>query len=1023
LTGNTEERKRESLPQPENISTRSRTRRGVRHDNTADAHREAFARAGSRAPVLGARSLFRLASVALSVWLLAAPALALTPKGQKNYKQGLEYEAAQQWEKAAEEFSLALAAEPSNSEYQLHYRRALFNASQFFAQQGGALLERGDYLGAYNAFRRAYGYDSSNELARSLMERAYQLQMGKDGENKSDKAGAAKPQSQASAMLAPTVYRPGDAADASTRRGASKQEEQPASPRSEQLHAVQYSGDLEKFIKYLARELRLNVVFDRDFPKRNVEVDLQDVSAAQALDYVFVTQGLFFQKLSNRTILVAEQVKRPQYQQLVLRTFYLYNVDPNDARQLITASIPPQAGRQPVITANKSTNSITVRDTPENVRLIGELLKSIDKERAEVVMDVNIYEVSRDDLIQLGNQIGTGDSLLNLGGIQKGLSVIGGSRQVVTQALSSLPTALGAAFMVPPTALSALQRRDNTRLVASTQVHAFDGEKSTAHIGQRVPVQTASVAPYGAVATGDGSNPQPGVTQGLFGGNGYPVIQYEKTGLTLEFTPQVFPDLDVQVKMNIKSDAVEQTVGAAALTPTFTERNIEGTARIQNNRTMMIASVAQNQQTRGRQGLPVLGLVPILGRAFSAPRRDDSQTDIVIAVTPHVMRAPSVTPSDEEMRPSGTLQTPTSDTLEAMIQEVDREEQLAAARAVPTNINVELPDLKMETASAQAATRDAQATPGATESRDAVKPPAASASPAVAEPAAFKSSAAGAKTSAAGGEPAVVEEAETFIPAPKPLMTGVAEQPAERPATREAVLSVAGDKPRPADETDRPASTNSATASGNSLFSFAQSAPTGDAGRTTTGNPGATGVEKHSNARAERTTFGANATDSSVGAPAAVVTEKSPDSLRDAGATSAAALRLMTDAQPMRVGERRRLKLLLKTDAPLGLIALALRLDTRVLAVRSVAAGTLFAPGDAHVTHTVTPEGLLVVTVTPDASAAPLSGAGVLLSVEVEALAGGDAPLRFEADDVHVVATDGRKVLLRVMTDQLSVGR
>src|SRR5438045_2758307 len=406
----------------------------------------------------------------------------------------------------------------------------------------------------------------------------------------------------------------------------------------------------------------------------------------------------------NYAIRFSHQIKRPQDQQLVLRTFYLYNVDPNDALQLITASIPPQAGRQPVITANKSTNSITVRDTPENVRLIGELLRSIDKERAEVVMDVNIYEVSRDDLMQLGNQIGTGDSLLNLGGIQKGLSVMGGSRQVVTQALSAVPTALGAAFLVPPTALSALQRRDNTRLVASTQVHAFDGEKSTAHIGQRVPVQTASVAPYGSVSTGEGNNQQPGVAQGLFGGNGYPVIQYEKTGLTLEFTPQVFPDLDVQVKMNIKSNDVSQTTGGPALTPTFTERNIEGTARIQNNRTMMIASVAQNSQSRGRQGLPVLGLVPVLGRIVSTPRRNDTQTDIVIAVTPHVMRAPSVTPQDEEMHPSGTLQTPTSDTLEAMLQEVSREEQLAAARAIPTNTNVELPDVAADTRASKAVT-------------------------------------------------------------------------------------------------------------------------------------------------------------------------------------------------------------------------------------------------------------------------------------------------------------------------------
>jgi hypothetical protein len=94
-----------------------------------------------------------------------------------------------------------------------------------------------------------------------------------------------------------------------------------------------------------------------------------------------------------------------------------------------------------------------------------------------------------------------------------------------------------------------------------------------------------------------------------------------------------------------------------------------------------------------------------------------------------------------------------------------------------------------------------------------------------------------------------------------------------------------------------------------------------------------------------------------------------------------------------------------------------------VLAVHSVGAGAMFAPGDAHVTHKLSPEGLLLITVTPGADASAISGAGVLLNVEVEALADGAQPLRFEADDVHVVATDGRKVLLRVMTDQLSVGR
>ena len=146
-------------------------------------------------------------------------------------------------------------------------------------------------------------------------------------------------------------------------------------------------------------------------------------------------------------------------------------------------------------------------------------------------------------------------------------------------------------------------------------MHAFNGEESKARIGQRVPVQTAQAYPFG-VQTG---TPQPG--QGAFPTGGFPVINYEPTGLTLTFTPQVFPNLDVQVKMNIESKDV---LGADTLTPTFTERTITGTARVQNNRTMLLASVSQDVETKGRRGLPFLGGLPIVGRLFTSPTRRQS---------------------------------------------------------------------------------------------------------------------------------------------------------------------------------------------------------------------------------------------------------------------------------------------------------------------------------------------------------------------------------------------------------------
>src|SRR5690349_11371962 len=332
-------------------------------------------------------------SLILALSLLSLPLTAFAKKGNKNFNRGMEYEKAQQWDKAAQEYTLAVAADPSNMEYQLHFRRASFNASQSYMQQGRSLAERGDFVGAYNAFRQAYGYDPVNELAVSEMERMLRLQAVKEGR---------KPASSSSSETL---------SEGGTITPASSQAQDLATPREQQLRVVDVKGDLKQLIRSLAEQLNLNVIFDRQSfaQSRNVDINLKDVTTAQALDYLFLQEGLFFQKLSRRTILVADQARRPQYQQLVLRTFFLSNMKPADARQLVQQAIPPSVGRpQTIVVPDDATNSLTVRDTAENVRLIGDLLQSIDKDRAEVVMDVSIYEVSKSDLMQLGNQIGNG---------------------------------------------------------------------------------------------------------------------------------------------------------------------------------------------------------------------------------------------------------------------------------------------------------------------------------------------------------------------------------------------------------------------------------------------------------------------------------------------------------------------------------------------------------------------------------------------------------------------------------------
>src|SRR2546426_6458257 len=113
--------------------------------------------------------------------LLAVPVSAIGKKGKDHYDRGMKAEQNQQWEQAAQEFTLALAADPSNVDYRLHYQRAVFNASQMFMQKGRSLAEQRDYVGAYNAFRQALGYDPVNQLAVSEMERMLRLQEVKEG--------------------------------------------------------------------------------------------------------------------------------------------------------------------------------------------------------------------------------------------------------------------------------------------------------------------------------------------------------------------------------------------------------------------------------------------------------------------------------------------------------------------------------------------------------------------------------------------------------------------------------------------------------------------------------------------------------------------------------------------------------------------------------------------------------------------------------------------------------------------------
>ncbi|MEZ5425299.1 MAG: secretin N-terminal domain-containing protein [Pyrinomonadaceae bacterium] len=887
--------------------------------------------------------------------LLSPTAVLASGDGKKHFKKGMKHESAEEWDQAVEEFALAIVDNPRNPEYRLHYQRALFNASQMYMKKGTAQANEKDYAGAYISFRKAYGYDPVNELAKAEMDRMIRLQKGLENPENPDEKGKSE-----DVKFVSTTY-----------NGIRIPDDVVLPQKIEQLRDVPFPNDvsLTWLIKELAKDLDLNVLFDSGsrLENRKIKIELKNVTAAKALDYIFLQEFLFFQKVGPRTILVADGNRRQNYQQLVLRTFYLANASPKDVANVVKTAIPAQPGRTPtIVLTDDATNSITIRDTSENIRLIGRLIKSLDKDRAEVVMDVQIFEVSKEDLLQLGNQIGNQSSLTNLGAVSNGI-VSTGSRVAVTNPLSvAPPTALGAAILIPATALSAFQSKNNTKLIASTQIHAFNNEDSSARIGQRVPVRTASFAPVGTTGgTNTGNN---------FVGD---VINYEQTGLTLKFKPIVFPNQDVQVNMEIESKDVSG-VTSGDLNPTFTERTIKGTARVQNNKTLLLASVAQGVESNGRAGLPILGLIPILGRLFTAPTKNNRQIDVVIAVTPRVIRAPAILPEDLEERETGSLAVPTSGSLEAMIIQEEIEEQLAAARRLGNTAKVQLPDQQIDQPTYVPSSGDE------TSANGQPKAPDSGASAAV----------------ATDGNPVLpgtengLVKSETGLADPNRLVPVREDVSAEGQKEKTPVENQKETK-KGLDDSATPNNLPSNIQPIKTEVKTLQIEPTSDQGEKT--------VPVDSKDPALEESGNSNLVEEIKLKPLAFTAEM-PN----------ARLQLLCGKMEMKTGEKKKIPLILSTTLPFQTAVLGFRFDPVKTAVREVYFGDIFGPEIAY--QKAIPfqneNGKTYVTL---ASNKEIRGnnSGVLAYIEIEALADGPQEITFEKEMLNFLTADGKNLTVQ----------
>jgi general secretion pathway protein D len=375
----------------------------------------------------------------------------------------------------------------------------------------------------------------------------------------------------------------------------------------------------------LARYANINVTFDPQFRDQPVTIDLRETSLESALQALSAQTRSFYRVTGPRFITVVPDTaaKRQEYEEEVVRTFPLSNADLKETVDLLRIVI--DARRLAPVTA---TNTIAIKDTPARVAAAGKLIAAIDKARPEVVIDVELLEVDRTRLKEYGLQIASPTA--NPTGIDGQVDV---NRDNLTlRDLRNLTQSDVFLTNLPALYYRLLKQDTNTRILANPQLRTSEGMPAQAKFGERVPVPVTTFSP---IATG-GISQQP-ITS----------FNYENIGVNIDITPRTHHDDEVSLALKLEVSSISG-VGFGGL-PTFGNRYVSTVIRLHDGETNMLAGLIRDDERRVLSGIIGLSDLPLVGRLFAHNRKESLESDIVLTLTPRIVRVLDL--SEEDLRP------------------------------------------------------------------------------------------------------------------------------------------------------------------------------------------------------------------------------------------------------------------------------------------------------------------------------------------------------------------------------------
>ena len=534
----------------------------------------------------------RSRTMALALLLLVVLA---SCSGYRSFREAQYAEVAGDWDAAVLRYMELVTADPSDLRYRAGLLRAKTQAAHAHFEQGRKLQEAGRNRDAMLEMQRAVQLDPTNQYALTELEK---LRTRIETSDRGPKTiSQLKDEARGAEPMPPVL-----------------------NPRSDEPITFDFpEASFMEIYRAIGQAFGFNIVFDprlRDAPLAG-PIELREVTALEGLEILMQSLGHFYKVLDEQTIMILQNTpaNRQAYEDRIIQTFFLSNSDVKDVMTILRSLLATR-----FIAANERLNAIVMLDSVEKVKVAERIIEQSDKAKAEVVIDVELLQINTSKLQDLG---------LSLDSNTLGISLdIGGEdvplRMSDVESLNQNNWVLS----VPGFLFDFVKRSTDAQILAKPQVRITEGEEASFSIGDRVPIPVTSFN----TANTAGSNVVP-ITS----------YQYQNVGIEVNITPRVHHNEEVSLDLDIEVSDLSGQIGNQ---PIIGSRNIKTSIRLRDGETNFLAGLIRTNESNTQDGIPGLSEIPVLGRLFSRRASDNTRTDIVLTMTPHIIRRADITEQD-----------------------------------------------------------------------------------------------------------------------------------------------------------------------------------------------------------------------------------------------------------------------------------------------------------------------------------------------------------------------------------------